>query len=94
MPGAFNFSSLSVPLQGMLATISLWDILDISIVALILYKLYEMLQDTRAITLAKGILVLLFLMIVTGWLNLHAVNWLLEKNHDTAVCGIAYRLSA
>ena len=79
MPGAFNFSSLSVPLQGMLATISLWDILDISIVALILYKLYEMLQDTRAITLAKGILVLLFLMIVTGWLNLHAVNWLLEK---------------
>ena len=52
MPGAFNFSSLSVPLQGMLATISLWDILDISIVALILYKLYEMLQDTRAITLA------------------------------------------
>jgi diadenylate cyclase len=80
MPPSFAFSlPSSIPLQGVLSTVSLWDIVDILIVAVILYKLYEMLQDTRAITLAKGLLILFAVTLVSGWLNLHAINWLLQK---------------
>ncbi len=70
-----------IPLQvrGVLSTITLWDILDIVIVAVILYKVYELLQDTRALTLVKGILVLLALTMVCGWLDLHAISWLMQK---------------
>ena len=52
---------LTMPLQfhGILRTIGWMDVLDILVVAAILYKVYEMLADTRAITLVKGILVLL-----------------------------------
>ena len=42
---------IPIQFQGILSTITLLDVLDILIVALILYKLYMMLQDTRAITL-------------------------------------------
>ena len=55
---------MPIQIQGILSTIGLLDVLDILIVALILYKLYMMLQDTRAITLVKGLLVLLGLALV------------------------------
>ena len=72
---------LPYPLQfhGIISTIGPMDILDIFIVAVILYKVYVMLQDTRAITLVKGILVLLGVTMVCSWLELHVIYWLLQK---------------
>ena len=71
--------SLPKQFHGILSTIGLFDVLDILIVAAILYKVYEMLQDTRAITLVKGILVLLAVTMVCSWLDLHVISWLLQK---------------
>ena len=48
--------SLPSGFHGILSTITFLDAIDIFIVAVILYKVYEMLQDTRAITLVKGVL--------------------------------------
>ena len=62
-----------------MSTISFLDLVDILLVALILYKLYEMLQDTRAITIVKGLIVLLALTMVSNWLGLHVIYWLLQK---------------
>ena len=70
---------MPIQFQGILSTIGLLDVLDILIVALILYKLYMMLQDTRAITLVKGLLVLLGLALVCNWLSLHVIYWLLQQ---------------
>lgn len=66
-------------LRGILSTFGVLDALDILLVAIILYKAYEMLEDTRAITLARGIIFLLGLTILSSWLNLHAIFWLLSK---------------
>lgn len=66
--------------HGILSTITFLDVLDIFIVAAILYKVYEMLQDTRAITLVKGVLVLLGVTILCSWLELHVMSWLLQKS--------------
>ena len=65
--------------RGILSTITLLDVLDILIVAVILYRVYVMLKDTRAITLGKGILVLLGVTVVANYLNLHVISWLLQK---------------
>ena len=65
--------------HGILSTISALDIIDILIVAAIIYKIYEMLQETRAITLIKGLAVLLTITVVCSWLNLHVISWLLQK---------------
>ena len=66
-------------LHGIIFTIGWLDVLDILVVAVILYKVYEMLADTRAITLVKGILVLLGITLACSALNLHAISWLLQK---------------
>lgn len=70
---------IPLQVQGVLSTISFLDIVDILIVALILYKLYAMLQGTRAITLVKGLLVILALTLVCNWLSLHVIYWLLQQ---------------
>jgi diadenylate cyclase len=72
--------SLPSGFHGILSTITMLDVLDIFIVAVILYKVYEMLQDTRAITLVKGVLVLLGVTILCSWLELHVMSWLLQKS--------------
>lgn len=74
-------SDFTMPLQfhGFISTIGWFDIVDILIVAIILYKVYELLQDTRAITLVKGILVLLAVTVICSWLELHVISWLLQK---------------
>lgn len=66
-------------IKGILATIGPWDIVDIVIVAVVLYKLYVMIKHTRAVALLKGLFVLLFATLVSKWFGLHVINWLLQK---------------
>ena len=66
-------------LHGIISTISPLDVIDILIVAAIIYKGYQMLQETRAITLVKGLMVLLSVAVICSWLNLHVISWLLQK---------------
>ena len=69
-------------LRDLLTTITPLDIFDIIVVAAILYKFYQMIQDTRAITLVKGLMVIAALTIICGQLNLHVITWLLQKSSD------------
>lgn len=79
MPIDFEFPA---KVRDLVSTITLLDIFDIIIVAAILYKVYQMIQDTRAITLVKGLMVIVSLTIICGWLNLHVMTWLLQKSSD------------
>lgn len=81
MEELFNFDMLrGFQLHGILSTVGIWDIIDILIVAGILYKAYEMLQDTRAITLVKGLLMLLALTVICNFMELHVMYWILQNS--------------
>lgn len=81
MEELFNFDMLrGFQLHGILSTVGIWDIIDILIVASILYKAYEMLQDTRAITLVKGLLMLLALTVICNFMELHVMYWILQNS--------------
>lgn len=69
-----------IQMQGLLAMISILDIIDIAVVAYFLCRIYLMLKNTRAATLVKGLLVLVVFMVICRWLNLHVISWLLEKS--------------
>ena len=75
-------------LHGILSTIGPLDVVDILIVAAILYKIYKMLQDTRAITLVKGLIVLFTVTVICSWLNLHVISWLLQKSASVLVVAV------
>ena len=75
---------LEIPtkVRDLVTTIGPLDIFDILVVAAILYKVYQMIQDTRAMTLVKGLLIIILLTIICGWLNLHVMTWLLQKSSE------------
>ena len=79
MPTDFEFPS---KVRDLISTITPLDIFDILIVAVILYKFYRMIEDTRAITLVKGLMFIVSLTIICGWLNLHVITWILQKSSD------------
>ncbi len=61
-------------------TLRLWDFVDIFIVAVVLYRVYMLLKNTRAASLVKGLIVLILATLLSNWLELHVVNWLLQKS--------------
>ncbi|MBQ4151731.1 MAG: diadenylate cyclase CdaA [Schwartzia sp.] len=66
-------------LRGIFMTIGPLDVLDILLVAIIFYKMYEMLEDTRAITIVKGLIVLMVLTMAANLMELHAIYWMFQK---------------
>lgn len=66
-------------LQGLLSTMRLLDLLDILVVAFFLYWCYVLIRNTRATALLKGLVLLGLFTLVSKWLELHAVSWILEK---------------
>lgn len=65
------------------------SIADISIVAYAIYRILLLLKDTRAMQLLKGVLILLILYVISGWLHLTTVNWILGKSWSVILLGIA-----
>lgn len=55
------------------------DVVDILIVAWVLYRLLTLLRGTRAVVLLRGFVLLLGAAAVSGWVGLRTVNWLLER---------------
>ncbi|MBQ5636314.1 MAG: diadenylate cyclase CdaA [Selenomonadales bacterium] len=70
---------MAFQVTGLLSTITLLDIVDILIVAFILYKMYMGVKDTRALALFKGIIVLLVITLLSKVLELYVIYWLLQK---------------
>ena len=50
---------------GLIHTVTMLDVIDILVVAFFLNKLYQMLKNTRAASLVKGLLMLLVIMLIT-----------------------------
>jgi diadenylate cyclase len=64
------------------------DIIDILIVAFIIYQLLQLIRGTHAVQVALGGAVLALLFRVSQWLDLQAVNWLIRTFLPYAVFGI------
>ena len=59
--------------------VALTDILDILIVAFVIYKILEFIRESRAEQLVKGILFIIFAMLVSDALHLYTLNWILNS---------------
>lgn len=65
------------------------DIIDILLIAYILYKAIGFMRDSRAGQLAKGLLILFALYLVSYWWNLITVKWILSRFVDYIIIAIA-----
>ena len=68
--------------------IRLRDVLDISIVAFVIYICVKFVKETRAVQLIKGIIILVVATQVANWLELNAIGFLLTNTMQVGVLAI------
>ena len=66
-------------LMGILMSIKVTDVIDIVIVAYLLYTLLGFIKETRAQQLFRGILLIIAFFLVSELLNLSLLNWLFTR---------------
>lgn len=66
-------------INTILASIRISDIIDILIVTFILYKAWGFVRTSRAAQLAKGLVILLIIYLVSGVANFYVIHWMLDK---------------
>lgn len=59
--------------------IKITDIIDIILVAVLIYQLLKMIRETRAIQLVKGIAILFVMLQISVWMNFTTINYLLRN---------------
>ena len=64
---------------ALLPTIQIMDIIDILLVALVIYGIIIMIQTTGAARIAKSVIIILLLTVATEILDMHLMNFLLDK---------------
>lgn len=75
----WSFSLLMSKFLHIITKISVNDVIDVLIIAYILYKMLMFIRDTRAEQLFKGVIILLVLTQVSGFFKLHTLYWVLVK---------------
>ena len=59
------------------SNIRVFDIIDILVIAFLIYKAIQFLRETRAGQLAKGIIVLVAVYLIAKWFELAVLRWVL-----------------
>ena len=75
-------------LNKLFVSVRIQDIIDIIIVAVVFYKLFSLIKETRAEQLTKGIFALFVFAKLSGLLKLYTINWLLENAMTVGVIAI------
>ncbi len=77
-----NLSSLSLP------SVKITDIIDILVVACLIYVLIHWIKETRAWTLFKGILMILVIHFLGEFLHFYTLTWIIEKTLSVGVIAV------
>lgn len=80
--------SVLVYLKSFFQVLKLTDIIDIFLVAIIVYQLLKMIKETRAIQIVKGIAILFVIFQVSIWAHLTTLNYLLSNALQVGVFSI------
>lgn len=69
-------------------TIQLTDVLDVAIVAVVIYSVMKFIRQTRAMQLLKGLGILLVVMYLSDWLQLNVINFILINTMQVGVTAL------
>ncbi len=79
---------MAVQLKDILMSITLRDVIDMAVIAYVIYKIFMLIRETRAEQLIKGIFVLVFATWASGFFRLYTVNWLLRNTMTVGVIAL------
>ena len=67
------------------SNIRVFDVIDILVIAYLIYKAIQFLRETRAGQLAKGIGVLIAVYLIAQWFELAVLRWVLAVVFNSAI---------
>ncbi len=73
---------------GTIRAIGIWDFVDIAIVAVLIYQVIKLIRETRAMQLAKGLLLFLLMYFVAYNLNMKTVRFIMQNLVATGVLAL------
>lgn len=74
--------------QNFIQTVTVWDILDIAIIAFLIYRLLTFVRKTNSANVIKGIILLLAVMWLSSILHLSVVSYLLGGTFEIGMLAI------
>jgi len=74
--------------NNVIALIGITDLIDIAIVAFVVYKVLGFIRETRAAQLVKGLVFLLVATFLSDIFNLYTVNWILRGTMTLGVVAL------
>ena len=77
-----NLSTLSIP------SFRITDIIDIILVALLIYIVMIWIKETRAWSLFKGIAVIIVVIIVSYQMHFYTISWIIEKTLSVGIIAL------
>ena len=79
---------INVTLYPFIKSVQLTDIIDIILVAVIVYNVIRFIKQTRAMQLLKGIGILLVIMYLSEWFQLNVINFILLNTMQVGVTAL------
>lgn len=89
-----RFAEVSGWILRYLLSIEISDILDIALMAFILYKIFTLVQSTKAASLVKGLMIFLAALVVSSALHLNGINYIMRSMANLGLAGADRPLSA
>jgi len=83
-----NFTELPAIIGRYLLTIQITDLLDIAIMVFVLYKVLILVQSTKAASLLKGLFVFFAALLLSSFLNLNGIYFIMSKMVDIGVLAL------
>lgn len=74
--------------SSIISGVGITDVIDVAIVAFVIYKVMGFIRETRALQLVKGLLVLVLITILSERFNLYTLNWILRNTFQLGIIAL------
>jgi len=74
--------------NNIISGVGITDVIDVTIVAFVIYKVLGFIRETRALQLVRGLLVLVLITVLSDRFNLYTLNWILRNTISLGVIAL------
>jgi len=74
--------------DNIISGVGFTDVIDVAIVAFVIYKVLGFIRETRALQLVKGLLILVLITVLSDQFNLYTLNWILRNTISLGVIAL------
>lgn len=74
--------------NNIISGVGITDVIDVAIVAYVIYKILGFIRETRALQLVKGLLILVLITVLSEKFNFYTLNWILKNTISLGVIAL------